>query len=382
MRQTCLSIGLLLAAAPCLGSCWAEYDSCMHGILARQGISAPSRAASFSSLGECRSALSSMMSDPVYRGDACLGRTRCECDGSSGGSGGFSGASGGSFEQQIVGMAMNAFFNALFASDQAGSGPSAEALRAEAQRKWADLEKVRLDSEKRVTERAFAAAKGGALKDLGGRSTPAPMDGPSIKEGGTPALLRGDWKKAVSKPGLSQAERTKLRMSLPSDGSSGASVDLDGVLKEREALSAPDVAGPLMPLLEGSVTYGVGAAVEQGGEALLSGYGERGLAFGDAYAVGGVVMAFQKGKKEEAAAPAVNWALGKIPGAGLATGTAQGVAAVTTAVFRKSWDNFTEEVEKVVPGVLPEGGAEAFWRDEVKGGASTGQRAVFEWLGL
>ncbi|MBI5596834.1 MAG: hypothetical protein HY928_12145 [Elusimicrobia bacterium] len=95
-----------------------------------------------------------------------------------------------------------------------------------------------------------------------------------------------------------------------------------------------------------------------------------------------MAMAFAQGKKEEAAAPAVNWAIGKIPGAGLATGTAQGVAAVTTTVFRKSWDNFTEEVEKVVPGVLPEGGAEAFWRDEVKGGASTGQRAVFEWLGL
>ncbi|MBI5596835.1 MAG: hypothetical protein HY928_12150 [Elusimicrobia bacterium] len=273
MRQTCLGIVLLLAAQPVLGSCWAEYDSCMHGILARQGISAPSRAASFSSMGECRSALSSMMSDPQYRGDACLGRTRCQCDGSSGGSGASGGFSGGSFEQQLVGMAMNAFFNALFASNQAGSGPSAEALRAEAQRKWADLEKVRLDSEKRVTERAFAAAKGGALKDLGGRPAPAGADGPVIKEGGPPALLRGDWKKAVSKPGLSQAERAKLRMDMPMDGSGGASLDLDGVLKEREALSAPDAAGPLMPLLEGSVTYGVGAALEQGVAALLSGYG-------------------------------------------------------------------------------------------------------------
>lgn len=382
MRRTCLCLGLLLAAHPGWAACWAEYDPCMRSILARQGISAPSRAASFSSMGECRSALSGMMSDPQYRGDACLGRTQCKCDGSSGGSGGSFGHSGGSFEQQVVAMAMNSFFNALFASMQQKPGPSAEALRAEAQRKWAELEKVRRDSEKRVAERAFAAAKAGALKDLGGRPAPSAPDGPAVKEGGTPALLRGDWKKAVQAPGLSAADRAKLKTTLPMDSSAGASVDLDAVLRERDALSAPDAAGPLMPLLEGSVSYGVGSAVEQAGEALLSGaYGERALQFGDAYAVGGVAMAFAKGKKEEAVAPTVNWALGKIPGAGLATGTAQGVAAVTTTVFRKSWDSFTEQVEKVVPGVLPEGGADAFWK-EMKADATTGQRGVFEWLGL
>ncbi|MBI4347980.1 MAG: hypothetical protein HY553_14080 [Elusimicrobia bacterium] len=292
-------------------------------------------------------------------------------------------SSGPSLESQLMATAMSAFLNAFMTSMLTPRGPSAAELRAEAERKWAEYERLRRDAEKRRAEEAFGARKDDALALLGGRPAPPPS---SIRENGTPALLRGEWKKGVQTPGLSQQDRSRLRLRLPLDESAAAAVDLERVLKVREELSgpaAPPRISPALALVEGSITYGVGAAVEQGAESLLvRAYGDgRALPFGDAYALGGVAMALTKGNKEEAAPPAVNWALGKIPGAGLAVGTAQGVAAVTTTVFRRSWDQFLEESEKVVPGVLPEGGAKAFWSG-MKDDLSTGQKAVFEVLGL
>jgi hypothetical protein len=131
-----------------------------------------------------------------------------------------------------------------------------------------------------------------------------------------------------------------------------------------------------------SLSYGIGTVIEQGAEKyVVNNLGERAVSFGDAYAVGGVAMAFAQGNKEAAAPPAINWLLGKIPGAGFSVGTAQGVGSVYTAVFRKSWDRFVTEVEKVVPGTLPPGGADQSW-DDMKRDATTGQRCVFEWMGL
>ncbi|MBI5202721.1 MAG: hypothetical protein HY925_14105 [Elusimicrobia bacterium] len=106
--------------------------------------------------------------------------------------------SGPSFEQQLMAAAMSSFLNALFASMQAPSGPSAEELRAQAQKKWDDYEKVRLDAEKRIADKAFASKKTAALGLLGGRSAPAPaaaaMPPPEAPRpaGRAPQLLRGD----------------------------------------------------------------------------------------------------------------------------------------------------------------------------------------------
>jgi hypothetical protein len=425
----------LLPAASVHADCWVEYSQKMHGMLNSMGYSAPQRASSFSSMEECQATLRSIMSRPEYSGDAYMGGSTCHCDGAGSAGGGSSVPSGGSFEQQIVATAMNAFFGALFKAMDAPSGPSAEELRAEAQRKWDGLEKVRKESEKRVADRNFASAKKDALGLMGGRAAagPAPAspssapDGACVGDGGVPSLLRASggitdaewvrvrerraridelarrrprapeeeselarleaernalWKKAAQTPGLGQADRDRLRIALPHDGSSAASADLDAVLRAREGVSGPAAPPYLAPVMGTSAaTYGATMVVEQSADALVSKFGERAVGFGDAYAVGGVAMAFKDGTPEAATQPAANWALGKIPGAGLAGATAQGVGAVTTAVFRKSWDHFVEEADKVVPGALGEGGAEGFWKD-MKAEATTGQRCVFEYLGL
>lgn len=403
--RAALAATLLLAAAPSRAGCWAVYDQSLRSAMAGWGYSVGERAASFSTLGECRAAVADAVA--ANPGDAYIARTRCECDGSGGG-GGASFSSGGSFEQQMVGMVMGAFFNALSASLKAPPGPSAEALRAEAQRRWEALERARKDSEKRVEAERFASAKSGAQALGSGRPAPALEAAPrrrlfgdgtdwaprlaelAAKRPRTPAEdaeLAGLearrarlWMEALGRPGLTRAERDALRLDLPRERG-GASADLGAVLAARDALPPGGSSVLLMPSLEAMTAYGAGAALEHAGERALAGYGERALEFGDAYAAGGVAMSLAKGEKESAAAGAVNWVVGKIPGATLGAGTAQAVGQVTTSVARRSWDHFLEESEKVVPGVLPDGGAAQWWTD-MKSEATTGQRAVFEYLGL
>lgn len=436
MSRLLLFLSLLPVSAPARADCWASYDQGLRDIMRNAGYSTSDRAASFGSMQECESAVRAMLSDPQYRGDAYLARTTCHCDGSSYGGGGSRAPAAASFQQQVVAVAMNSFFNALFASLSAPSGPSAEELRAKAQSEWAGLEKVRLASEKRLEEKAFGAKKSDALGLLASRPASAPppradaespdgSDGARVGEGGVPSLLRGKvsdaewsrmrtvqrrieelsgkrprtpaeeaelsrleaerrpiWRGAVSVPGLPPEDRDRLRLSLAREGSPSVSAGLDEVLAAREKASGGRSRHLATAMGESLATYGAGAALEQAADGLTGALSKgEGLAFGDAYAVGGVGMALVQGGPEAAATPAANWLLGRIPGAGLATATAQGVGQVTASAMRRSWDHFVEETEKVVPGVLPEGGADAFWKG-MKEEATSGQRAVFESLGL
>jgi len=376
MRRLTLSASFLLAAAlPARSACHAVYSQGMRSMLAKQGYSVGKVAASFSSASECESALRSLKSQGQYQGDAYMQGTRCECGGGSGGGGSRGGAS---FEAQVVGMAMNAFMNAFLASMKANQQRAQqEKLRAEAKRRWEELEKVRRESEKRVEALRFATAQKGALGALSGRPAPA-FDGPRVSEGAVAALLRGEWKDAAAKTGLGQDQRLRHRMDLPREETGAVSLDMNGVLAARDAMNGPD-APPRWAIAAGDAA--IDAALEAGAEKFLEGsYGDAG-AFGDALAAGKIGLSLYRGENAEAAAGTMQSLVSKIPKAGLATGTVQLVQTATTKVFRKSWDHFTTEVEKIVPGVLPEGGVEQWWQ-EMKDESSTGQRAVFEYLGL
>ncbi len=438
----CAFLALLagLASAARAG-CWAVYDEQYRQKLSNAfHASVPSRAGNFSSMEECRSAVQQMISDPQYRYDSGMKKTRCECDASYGSSGGgFQAPAGGTWQQQFVSTAVTSFLNGLVAALNAPPGPDGDAIRKEQQMKWEQEEKERLAAEKKAKEQAFAHAKRDALALIGSRppgsaASPAP---PVIDDGGVyigsgtvPRLLRdsgiapaeweaargwqsridelmrrrplppaeekelaeleakrnGLWKRSVQLPGLTQADRDAIRIRLFRQDAGAVEGTMEALISAREK---PPESGDahrsfFMPgLVEGSVSYGLQAAAEQGGEAYLEGLaaGKKVVKFGDAYAVGGAGVALYKGKPEEAAAPAVNWILGKLPLSAASVGTAQGVGAVTTTVVRKSWDHFLEETEKVVPGTLGPGGTEGFWK-EMKEEATTGQKAVFEWLGM
>lgn len=378
-----------------------------------------------------------MLSDPVYRYDKGLGETQCECDTATGG--GPSIHSGGSLQQQLAATLVSAFLGALMRGLEADPGPSGEAQRQALQQKWDEEEKERRAAEKRRRDAAFAGAKEGALALLGNRPAtgaavrppePVPQDGVYIGNGRIPALLRkagaateeewasakrwqsridelmrkrplsaeevrelaeleakrnGLWKRTVAVPGLTGKDRDALRLPLFHDRSGGVDATAERLIQAREDLAQAGMDGGQVLLPEvatASMAYGLGAAVEQGGEAfVVRNLGERAIAFGDAYAIGGVAMAFAEGNKEAAAAPAINWVLGKLRLSALSVGTAQGVGQVTTTVVRTSWDRFVTEADKVVPGTLPAGGADAFW-EEMKRDATSGQRVVFEWLGM
>lgn len=376
MRRLVVSASFLLAAAvPARSACHAVYSQGMRSMLAKQGYSVGKYAASFSSASECESALRSLKSQGQYQGDAYMQGTRCECDGGSGGGGGTGG--GASFEAQVVGMAMNAFMNAFMASMKANQQRAQqEKLRAEAKRRWEELEKVRRESEKRVAELAFAASQKGALAQLSGR--PGAPDGPRIPERGVPALLRGKWKEAVGQPGLTQEQRLRLRMEFPRDESGAVSLDMNAVLDRRDALRGP--GAPPRWAIEGGEAA-LEKALEAGGEKFLEGaYGDAGR-FGDALAVGRIGMQLYKGENAEAAAGAMQTLVSNIPKTGFASGTVAIVGGVTTKVFRKSWDRVLIETDKIVPGMIPEGGVEEWWQD-MKRKSTTGQRGVMEYFGL
>ncbi len=428
-------------AAPAGAGCWAVYDEGYRQSLQKiSGMAYPSRAGNFSSMEECRSALGTMMSDPQYRYDAGLGRTRCECGPAAGNSagGGYGAGYGGSFQQQIVTAAVSSFLNALLSGINAPPGPDGDAVRKELQRKWDREEKDRLAAEKKARDDAFVHAQRDALALLGNRPAGGPAaPSPAAADGGVyigigtvPRLLRESgitpeewassrrwqaridelagkrprsaaedrelaeleakrnalWKRSAQVAGLSRRDRDAIRIKLFRQDGDAVDGSAERLIEARE--KSPESASAhrtfFTPgLVEGSVTYGLQAAAEQGGEAYLDWLagGKTVVKFGDAYAVGGVALALSRGKPEEAAAPSVNWILGKLPLSAASVGTAQGVGAVTTTVFRKSWDHFLEEADKVVPGTLPAGGADAFWK-EMKEDATTGQKAVFEWLGM
>ncbi|TSA08592.1 MAG: hypothetical protein D4R73_08295 [Deltaproteobacteria bacterium] len=428
---------LVFASGPAWSGCWAVYSEDFRRTYYRaSGIRLPQRGGNFATMEQCQAALDAMRSDPVYRYDFRLSETRCECDSDTG-----SAPSGGSFEQQLAATVVSSFLNALMRGLQADPGPSGEAQREALQRKWDEEEKERRIAEQKRRDEAFATAQAGALSLLGNRPADGagaqlplagqgPADGVYIGNGTIPTLLRKSnatteeewklarkwqvridelmrkhslspaeaaelrelekkrnslWKRAIGVPGLTAEDREALRLRMHCEGSGSVDGTFDRIVQAREDVTRTGTNGRdllMLDMTQASLSYGIGTAIEQGAEEyVVNNLGERAVSFGDAYAVGGVAMAFAQGNKEAAAPPAINWLLGKIPGAAFSVGTAQGVGEVYTAVFRKSWDRFVTEIEKVVPGTLPPGGVDQSW-DDMKRDATTGQRCVFEWIGL
>lgn len=192
------------------------------------------------------------------------------------------------------------------------------------------------------------------------------------------------WKRAIGVSGLTAEDREALRLRMHFDGSGSVDGTFGRIVQAREDVTQTGTNGGdllMLDMTQASLSYGIGSVFEHGAEEyVVNNLGERAVSFGDASAVGGAAMAFAQGNKEAAVPPAINWLLGKIPSAAFSVGTAQGVGEVYTTVFRKSWDRFVTEVEKVVPGTLPPGGVDQFW-DDMKRDLTTGQRCFFEWGG-
>lgn len=446
LHRSSLLVALLIgfAATPARAECWAVYDDAYRSFYKSvSGISLPSRAGHFSSMGECQSFISRMKSDPQYRGDSGLQRTQCGCD--DGSSGGAAMSGGGSFQQQIVTAAVSSLLNALLSGLNAPPGPTGEEVRQQLQKQWDEEEAARKLAEKKRLDAVFAHAHQTATALLGNRpagagsniTPPEVGDGAvTIGYGKMPALLRSSgvvtevewaearqwqsridelrakvtlnndearelaaleakrnalWMRATATPGLTQRERVALQLKLHRIDEGAASASADELIQMREQ-TQPSLGKNSLAILstmtESSITYGLQAGIEMLGEDAadnLISKGGRILKFGDAYFIGGAAVAVANGKPEEAAGSGVGWLIGKIaskaPSLSAGTGTAQGVAAVTVATFKASLDTLLVETDKVLPGFLPEGGAPA-WREEMKEKSTRGQKFVYEGLGF
>gem|GEM_PF-6131808 len=437
----------LLLPSLAFAGCYAVYGNAYRNFYYKaSGIHLPSRAGNFSSMGECRAFLNNMFSDPQYRYDTGLHTTQCQCDGGSGGASSGYAPSGGSFQQQIVSMAVSSILNALLSGLNAPQDSSGDEIRRKLQKQWDDDEAARKIAERKRQEAAFNTAQQSATALFGNR--PAGRDGistpiaPVVDDGAVylgngriPALLRSSgavteaewaearrwqsridelwakgsltgaeakelreleakrnalWKRATAVPGLTQRERDALRLKLRVSSAGAVTATTDEMIELRDKASSEKKAGPLgilSGMVESSMSYGIQTVVENWGEdtaegaAKIIGKGKKVMKFGDAYFIVGSAAAIAQGKPEEVAEPAVTWAFGKLvtlmPSASLAAGTAQGVGAVTSATAKKSFEYLLEETDKIIPGFLPEGGAEAYWNAR-KAEATAAQRFGFE----
>jgi hypothetical protein len=448
-----LATALGQAGPAAAADCYVVYDESFRQSMKRMfGADLPKRSGHLSSMAECQAELQRVFDDPQYRHDTALHRTTCGCDGDDGDAGGTShqaGAgwqapAGASFQQQLVGTAIQQLLGALFAFIDAPPGPDGEALRQQVQRQWDEEEAARKAADARRRQVAFQQAAQAASGQLSGRPGLAAAAGDGavhLGMGTVPALLRTSgavseaewaearawqtridllrgkgtltaaearelaalearrnarWSRAVAVPGLTQRDRDALKLKLHLADDGGAVGSMDALLETRGAAAADPARAPptvLTSAVEASATFGLLAAVEAAGEGgaelvgtVRSGAGKVVLEYGDVLCAAQVGLAIKDGKYEEASGPTISWVLGKlatkVPALGPGTVMVQGAAAVTSTVVRREFEKLVEQTDRLVPGLLPPGGTGEDWWKEMKSELTLPQRFVAEGVGL
>lgn len=413
-----LAVFLLLPSLV-FAQCYAVYDEAYRNTFKNSfHVQLPSRAGNFSSMAECRSMVDQMLADPQYRYDAGLHKTQCVCDGGEGGSSGYSGGhapSGGSFQQQIVTMAVSKLLNALLSGINAPDGSDGDAIRQKLQKQWDEEEAARKIAEKKRLDEIFKAAQQNATALLGnrpagtGRSTEVAASEPVYLGMGTvPALLRSSgavteaewaearawqtridalrekgvltaaeskelaslevkrnalWKRATSVPDLTQRDRDGLRLKLRTVDNGAVIASTSDLMDVREAASRNPKevpTGVISTMTEASLTFGIQSAIETAGEGKMDDIGnafvgkeKKVTKFGNALFLADAGAAVVSGKPEETAGPAVTWVSGKVVEKAPWLGFRVGMAQGVSTVTTSVARNAFEQIVETSGKIVP-----------------------------